>query len=124
MSTVSKDMSRESELLTICGSDCGYCSNYLGEKQPQCAGCTALKGKPFWVKGVCSIYACTEKKGVTHCGVCTEFPCEQFMNHFDPNNPEGQRNATVRAGVLAYRAKHGDKKVSALLSKIEKPRRA
>jgi hypothetical protein len=57
---------------------------------------------------------------MAHCGECGEFPCEQFIGHYDPNNPEGQRNAVVRAGVLSYRAKHGDQKTSILLNKIEK----
>jgi hypothetical protein len=117
-------MPKEFGLLTVCGSDCGYCANYLGEKQPRCAGCVALRGKPFWATGVCPIYGCVNKHGVDHCGVCEEFPCEQFINHFDPNNPEGQRNAVTRAGVLAYRAKHRDEKTSALLNKIEKSHRA
>jgi hypothetical protein len=117
-------MSKGFGLLTVCGEDCGHCQNYLGEKQPRCAGCDALKGKPFWATGTCPIYACTNKQGVNHCGVCKEFPCEQFMNHYDPNNPEGQRNAVARAGILAYRAKHGDEKASALLNKLGKPRRA
>ena len=103
-------MPNEFKLLTVCGSDCGHCPNYSGEKQPKCAGCTALKGKPFWATGVCGIYACADKNSVSHCGVCKEFPCEQFISHYDPNNPEGQRNAATRAGVLAYRAKHGDEK--------------
>ena len=117
-------MSKEFGLLTPCGGDCGVCPNYLGEKEPRCAGCGKLKGKPFWANGVCTLYACAEKKAVDHCGVCSEFPCEQFISHYDPNNPEGQRNAVVRAGVLSYRAKHGDKKTSLLLNKLEKPSRA
>lgn len=117
------DMSKEFGLLTVCGGDCKRCPNYLGEKQPRCAGCDTLKGKPFWANGVCPIYACVNKQGVDQCGVCKDFPCEQFMNHYDPNNPEGQRNAVVRAGVLAYRTKHGDEKASDLLNKLEKPRR-
>jgi hypothetical protein len=40
------------------------------------------------------------------------------MNHYDPNNPEGQRNAATRAGVLAYRAKQGDEKTLTLIRKI------
>jgi hypothetical protein len=96
----------------------------MGEKQPQCAGCTALKGKPFWAKGVCPIYVCADKQGINHCGACKEFPCEQLINQYDPNNPEGQRNAITRAGILAYRTKHGDKKTSALLNKLGKPHHA
>jgi hypothetical protein len=118
------DMSKEFALLTVCGEDCAHCPNYLGMKQPRCEGCTALKGKPFWTTEVCPIYACTNKQGVDHCGSCKEFPCEQFVNHYDPNNSEGQRNAISRAGVLSYRAKHGDEKAAILLRKLGKPRSA
>lgn len=111
-------------LLTVCGEDCAHCPNYLGEKLPRCSGCMALKGKPFWATGVCPIYACTNKQGVNHCGVCKDFPCEQFVNDYDPNNPEGQRNAISRVGVLSYRAKHGDEKATKLLGKLGKPSRA
>jgi hypothetical protein len=117
-------MPEEFGLLTVCGGDCGHCPNYLGEKQPRCAGCAALKGKPFWVTGACKVYACANKNSVSHCGICKEFPCEQFMNHYDPSNPEGQRNAATRAGILAYRAKHGDEKTSILLNKLEEPHHA
>jgi hypothetical protein len=117
-------MSKEFGLLTVCGENCEYCPNYLEEKQPRCLGCAALKGKPFWVTGICPIYACANKKGVNHCCFCKEFPCERFMNHYDPNNPEGQRNAVCRVGVLSYRTKHGDEKAATLLSKLGKPRHA
>jgi hypothetical protein len=46
------------------------------------------------------------------------------MNHYDPNNPEGQRNAVVRAGILAYRTEHGDKKTLEMLNKLRNPHRA
>jgi hypothetical protein len=83
----------------------------------------ALKGKLFWATGVCPIYACTNKQGVSHCGVCKDFPCEQFVNHYDPTNPEGQRNAIFRVGVSSYRAKHDDEKAAILLGKLGKPPR-
>jgi len=115
-------MSKDFGLLTVCGADCGSCPNYLEEKQPRCAGCGALKGKPFWATGVCPLYECAGKRGVNHCGVCEEFPCELFVNHYDPNNPEGQRNTMTRAGLLSYRAKHGDDEAAKLLIKLGKPR--
>jgi hypothetical protein len=111
-------MSEQRRLLTVCGGDCSRCANYLGQKLPHCAGCAAVEGKPFWAKGVCPVYACATGRGANHCGDCAKFPCDQFMSHYDPNNPEGQRNALFRAGVLAYRSKHGDKKTSLLVGKL------
>jgi len=58
------------------------------------------------------------RRGANYCGDCAKFPCDQFMSHCDPNNPEGQRNALFRAGVLAYRSKHGDKKTLLLVGKL------
>lgn len=110
-------MSQRFGLLTTCGEDCEHCPNYLGERPPRCAGCAAVKGRPFWATGVCPVYACVSKQGVDHCGFCKEFPYEQFMSQYDPSNPEGQRNAAVRAGVLAYRTRHGDEEAVALFEK-------
>jgi len=43
-----------------------------------------------------------------------------LATHYDPDNPEGQRNAVVRAGILAYRTRHGDDKALELFRKIRK----
>jgi len=110
------------ELLTGCGESCGLCVNYLGERQPRCPGCTAMKGRPYW--GECKIYVCLSSRKLDHCGLCDDFPCEGFIGHFDPNNPDGQRNAIVRAGILAYRIRHGDGKTLTLIGKLGKPPRA
>ncbi|HIH87698.1 TPA: DUF3795 domain-containing protein, partial [Candidatus Bathyarchaeota archaeon] len=46
-------------LMSPCGLDCGACEWHIGGKQPNCAGCTEIKGKPFW--GTCPTYACTQE---------------------------------------------------------------
>ena len=97
-----------------CGIVCDDCDWFLGEKQPQCTGCKAVEGKPFW--GTCETYACIREHDVEHCGVCGEFPCDDFMSRYDPS--EGPRNAVLRAGLLAYRAKHGDEKTVELARNI------
>ena len=112
-------MSDELTLMAGCGSYCGSCPNYLGESVPRCAGCSATKGHPFW--GECALYSCIESKGVAHCGLCGDFPCDDLINHYNKNNPHGQRNAVTRAGVLAYRSKHGDEQALELLRKLGKP---
>ncbi len=98
-----------------CGALCNYCIYFKGEKQPQCPGCRAVEGKPFW--GSCEIYACAEKHGVEHCGLCDEFPCDNFVSSYDPS--EGQESALQRAGLLAYLARHGDEKAVELAGKIK-----
>jgi hypothetical protein len=88
-------------LATPCGSYCGECEYY----KKGCAGCGYVKGKPFW--GECRFYSCVREKGVEHCGLCAEFPCDHFMATFDPKH--GQQSVFYRAGQLAYRKKIGTK---------------
>ena len=98
-----------------CGTVCDDCEYFKGEKEPKCPGCEALEGKPFW--GSCQTYACVQEHGVEHCGVCGEFPCDRFIETFDPSH--GQVSSVIRAGLLAYRARHGDEKAVELSRKLE-----
>ncbi len=50
----------------------------------------------------------------------SEFPCDKFVEMFDPNDPEGRRSAVYRAGIEAYRARHGDEKAVELIRKTAK----
>jgi hypothetical protein len=99
-----------------CGEHCPSCVYFRGEKEPRCPGCRKIAGKPFW--GECGVYSCFTGRGHAHCGLCGEFPCERFITHYEKSIPEGQRNAVTKAGILAYRARHGDKKTVELLKKI------
>ncbi|MDH5200933.1 MAG: DUF3795 domain-containing protein [Candidatus Bathyarchaeota archaeon] len=102
-------------IFSVCGTICDDCEYHRGEKEPKCPGCEAIGGKPFW--GECPTYHCTEERGVEHCGLCGEFPCERFIEMFDPSH--GQVSSVIRAGILAYRARHGDDKAVELVRKIE-----
>ena len=62
-----------------------------------------------------------KSRDVDHCGLCGDFPCDDLINHYNKNNPHGQRNAVTRAGVLAYLSKHGDEQALELLRKLGKP---
>lgn len=107
-------------ILTCCGESCILCI-FAQDPESPCEGCISLKGQLFW--GDCPVYACNAEKDITHCGVCKEFPCDKFINNYNPENPHGPRNAVVRVGLSAYRAIHGDEKTFELLKKIgEQPR--
>lgn len=101
-------------ILTPCGIICNDCEYFKGEKNPQCSGCTSIKGKPFW--GNCPIYTCSLEQNVTHCGECTNFPCDDFIGQYDPAH--GPSSSLVRAGLLAYRTRHGEEKFIELSRKI------
>ncbi len=76
-----------------CGLDCFQCSWFLEnltdefiEKEserlaiPQedvgCKGCRGERGKCYWAQGDCATWACVQKRGVTYCFECEEFPCD------------------------------------------------
>ncbi|MHA3963231.1 MAG: DUF3795 domain-containing protein [Candidatus Thorarchaeota archaeon SMTZ1-45] len=102
--------------LNACGAYCDDCPSYQGKDNHACTGCVQTKGTPWW--GECRLFKCAFEKNISHCGLCSDFPCKISATHFDPDNPVGQRNAVVRIGVLTYRAKHGDEKAIELVEKI------
>lgn len=109
----------DNAVLAPCGVHCEMqCPYFIGALTPRCAGCGIHKGHPFW--GECKTYACATEHGVEHCGICPEFPCDSFIETFDPNDPEGQRSAVLHAGFLAYRKRHGSGKYADLVRKLEK----
>ncbi len=102
------------KIFSPCGIVCDDCDWFQGEREPACAGCKEVAGKPFW--GDCETYICAEKRGVEHCGQCDDFPCIDFMERYDPD--EGPINAVIRAGILAYRERHGDEKAERLIKSL------
>jgi len=72
-------------LAAPCGIYCGDCEHL----KTRCSGCGTLAGKPFWTFDlrleVCPLYACCViEKGLEHCGLCPELPCETFQEFHDP----------------------------------------
>jgi len=86
----------------------GYCNNCVLYKKA-CVGCVETKGKPFYVKeageDICPIWQCVIEHKVEHCGICGRFPCDKFLNWYDPER--GIITALRRAGLLALRKKIG-----------------
>jgi len=103
------------KLLALCGSHCGFCSYYIKERTPYCSGCETHKGHPFW--GECKLFACAKDHNIEHCGLCFDFPCDLFINQYDPEH--GQKSAFRRAGLLAYRKRYGTEKYVEILKKLD-----
>lgn len=106
----------DSKLVAPCGIYCEPCKFLNSQEQPSCLGCGKEKGSPFW--GQCKVYSCANSRKVVHCGVCQEFPCDVFINQFDPAH--GQKSAFTRAGLLAYRNRAGTQKFIEMSEKLEK----
>ena len=103
------------DLLASCGAYCGSCSYFLKERIPHCSACGTHKGHPFW--GECKLYACASEHKVEHCGLCNDFPCNLFVDQYDPEH--GQKSAVTRAGLLAYRKKAGSEKYVEMVKKLK-----
>ena len=71
-----------------CGCICSKCE-YRESKG--CVGCIAMD-KPFWSDS-CDLKSCCEAKGLEHCGLCSDFPCEKLisMAEDDKNYDYGSR---------------------------------
>jgi hypothetical protein len=103
------------ELVAPCGTYCGTCTFLNRKEKPSCSGCGNQKGHLFW--GECKLYACATGR-VEHCGICEEFPCDLFVNQFDPAH--GQKSVLTRAGLLAYRRRVGTQKFIEMSEKLDK----
>jgi hypothetical protein len=92
-----RSMNGTTALATVCGLYCGGCE-FL---EKECAGCGRTSGKPFWTKQygveVCPLYGCcVEQKGLEHCGLCDDFPCETFASLRDPSLTDEQFEESLK----------------------------
>lgn len=85
---------REYQLLGVCGLYCGACDHYrafLPESKhllervmaddgafEVCHGCRSDTLTTSCSR--CAIRACAGERGVLHCGLCREYPCEQLKS--------------------------------------------
>lgn len=79
----------------VCGTICTEC-DYL----PECGGCKAVRGRPFWTASVgieeCPIYeCCVGERHLDHCGECPEVVCERFTRFRDPDVTDEEAAAAL-----------------------------
>lgn len=64
----------------VCGRYCATCDACQGGS---CRGCAYQLGSTR--RGECPIFACcVETRGLEHCGLCVDFPCQVFVRHARP----------------------------------------
>ena len=100
----------EINLAAVCGIYCGRCE-YLDE---MCKGCGAEKGKVFWTKSeeipwdTCPIWkCCIEERQLEHCGLCSDLPCDTYLELRDPNDPQADLHKRECIESLKHRAEVG-----------------
>jgi hypothetical protein len=85
------------EILNVqscCGLLCDGCTY---KESHGCNGCIALKGNPFW--GECPVAKCCQDKGYTHCGECSDIPCEILRGFSCGEDEHSDKPAGARIAV-------------------------
>ena len=72
-------MTRADPEAGACGDFCGKCPNFPGS----CRGCVPEDHQE------CHFVACCGPKGLEHCGLCPQFPCERLVA-FVPDDRESR----------------------------------
>jgi hypothetical protein len=94
------------EEMAVCGLVCSDCPFH----GPECQGCAATKGRPFWAVKygltACPIYDCAvNQKGYTSCGQCQALPCNTFTNLKDPNMTDEAFQQVLKERIYRLKAK-------------------
>ncbi|MEA3253733.1 MAG: DUF3795 domain-containing protein [Chloroflexota bacterium] len=90
------------QMTAPCGLDCFNCPLYLAGKNQElrtviarkmgipfekavCLGCRNEKGKIAFLNMTepCSVYRCSEQRGISFCSDCPDFPCDYFQPYAD-----------------------------------------
>ena len=81
-------------LIARCGAYCGSCE---WKEKTGCPGCQAAQGTMFW--GECRVAVCSIGKGIEHCGLCPDLPCDILQQAFDDpeHGDKGERLANLKA---------------------------
>ena len=68
------------KLAAVCGRYCAACDTY---RQNACCGCAYQLGRTCG--GECPVFeCCIAVRGLEHCGLCLDFPCQVFVSHAPP----------------------------------------
>ena len=89
------------KMTSPCGLDCFNCPMYLAEdtqlrvniseklglpyEKARCDGCRSEHGTITFMGATepCDIYKCTDRKGISFCFECTDFPCDYLHPYAD-----------------------------------------
>jgi hypothetical protein len=67
-------------LAAVCGRNCELCDAHLGGS---CCGCGYQLGQTR--RGECAVFqCCIVERGLEHCGLCPDYPCQVFVSLAPP----------------------------------------
>ena len=90
----------DQQMIAACGAYCGACE---WKEKTGCPGCQASRAKMFW--GECDVARCAISKGLLHCGLCSDLPCQTLQRYFDhpEHGDRGERLANLKAWAAGER---------------------
>jgi len=93
----------------VCGKYCGGCDMYV---EGTCCGCGYQLG--LTCRGECALFQCCVcQRGLEHCGLCQDFPCEVFLSHAAPLDVARRYRALLHRaeiGTAAWLAEQSEKR--------------
>jgi hypothetical protein len=99
---------KERRQAAVCGKYCGGCEKYV---EGTCCGCGYQLG--LTCRGECTLFQCCVcQRGLEHCGLCQDFPCQVFLGHAAPLDVARRYRALLRRaeiGTAAWLAEQCDK---------------
>lgn len=83
-----------------CGAYCGGCESYAGS---ECCGCGYQLGQTC--HGECAVFVCcVGERGLEHCGLCPDLPCQVYLAHAEPLAVARHYRALVRRAEMGTQA--------------------
>jgi len=90
-------------LAAVCGLYCGTCESYEKEGSGICRACAYQLG--LAAEGECRIFqCCIAQRGLEHCGLCPDFPCQLFLTSADPMEVNRRYRSLLRRVKLGTKA--------------------
>lgn len=82
-------------LAAVCGLYCGTCEAFKAEGAGTCRGCAYQLG--LAADGECRVFqCCVVERGLEHCGLCLDFPCQLFLASAEPMEVQRRYRALLR----------------------------
>jgi hypothetical protein len=108
MGSVGQGDCMERRQAAVCGRYCGGCEPYV---EGRCCGCGYQLG--LTCRGECVVFQCCVcQRGLEHCGLCQDFPCEVFLALAEPLEVARRYRALLRRaeiGTAAWIAEQREK---------------
>jgi hypothetical protein len=93
---VNKGDCLDRRVAAVCGRYCGVCDAY---QHGSCCGCGYQLGRTR--RGECAVFeCCIAERGLEHCGLCLDFPCQVFISQAPPLDVARLYKAALRRAEI------------------------